>query len=178
MFLYCIWTDCFFDCLRRNTISPLHTAINMRCWGIVDLLLQHGADVDGRGFWFQTPLHVACRTHNLDLVKVLIDQYHADKCLQDDRGYYHIHAACILGSNVFLNDMFNAGYFTKEDLVLTDYHGNTPLHIAADNDKSSLIADLVRHGASVHVKNDKGQTPYDVAKPFAKLSLEQIMQQQ
>ena len=155
-------------------MTPLHTAINHMQWEIVDLLLKHGADVDGRGFWRQTPLHVACRTHNLALAQTLIDKYHADQTLRDDRGFYPIHSACIVGSHEFFNQMYSAGYFVKDNLSLTDYEGNTPLHIAAQNDKSSLILDMLQKGASTEMRNNRQQTPYDMAKPIAKLTLEQV----
>jgi ankyrin repeat protein len=37
--------------------------------------------------------------------------------------------------------------------------GDTPLHVAASSDFTSIIQLLVDHGANLNAKNEKGQTP-------------------
>ena len=45
------------------------------------------------------------------------------------------------------------------DPIIYDRSGNTPLHIAVRINDEDIINMLLRHGASVHVVNGKGETP-------------------
>ena len=67
--------------------KPLHFAItqNYASLTIIALLVEHGADVNGRTSLAVTPLHRAASFCNLDVVKLLL-QEGADKTLQDNRG--------------------------------------------------------------------------------------------
>jgi hypothetical protein len=56
-----------------------------------------------------------------------------------------------------------AGGFTVN---VTDAHMNTPLHFAAQCDSRAAIPPLLRHGADLSCRNDKGQTALHVAIEF------------
>ena len=42
---------------------------------------------------------------------------------------------------------------------LLDVHGNTPLHVAAEERRTNSIEILLKLGANVHVRNRDGETP-------------------
>lgn len=50
------------------------------------------------------------------------------------------------------------------DLSVPASDGSTALHLAADNGNLDAMQWLVRHGADIHKKNGKGQTPEELAK--------------
>ena len=49
------------------------------------------------------------------------------------------------------------------DLRTADRHGNSPLHIAAQNGKRKISRILISHGFNVNAQNCKGQTPLHYA---------------
>ena len=53
-------------------ITPLHAAMIVQEEAIAELLIDKGADVDAVDAWKRTPLLYAIRSHDLDLVKLLI----------------------------------------------------------------------------------------------------------
>lgn len=44
-----------------------------------------------------------------------------------------------------------------------DVNGNTPLHRAAEGGFVNHAEDYLRHGADVNIRNNRGETPLDVA---------------
>ena len=49
------------------------------------------------------------------------------------------------------------------DVNSTTPDGNTALHVAASKRTNSIVEFLVKHGAALHAKNNKGQTPLAIA---------------
>jgi hypothetical protein len=94
--------DGVIKCLQQNkdTISTrdswggtaLHWACDRGHVGIVDLLLQSGAEKDDKTHQNMTPLHCACSAGHLDVVRVLL-RYGADKDAKNRDGWAPIHYA-------------------------------------------------------------------------------------
>ena len=59
---------------------------------IVELLLQHGANVDARDKNQYTPLHFAAQYGQIEVAKLLLD-YGANKDLEDQYGWTPLHIA-------------------------------------------------------------------------------------
>ena len=49
---------------------------------------------------------------------------------------------------------------------VVDRHGNSPLHIAAQNGKSKTTKLLLSYGFNINAQNNKGQTPLHYAKTY------------
>jgi uncharacterized protein len=47
---------------------------------------------------------------------------------------------------------------------LEDYEGYTPLHVAALAGNTDMVALLIKYGATLDTRLDRGQTPLDLAK--------------
>lgn len=182
--------DCFCACCMRNYQDPLHTACGVynlsdnRVHEIVRLLVDHGADVNSRGLWGQTPLHKACRQSCLPLTKYLCengaDIYVQSYVYADNFGFYPIHCAALsLMSSTFKNiDVLI--YMLEEvgkpeDIQLKDLKGNSPLHSACMWENPMAVSYLISKGANLNAKNDDGQTPKDVAKPGVLALLEKSL---
>ncbi|CAM9384053.1 unnamed protein product, partial [Hapterophycus canaliculatus] len=83
---------------RRET--PLHQASRHGHAGVVELLLQHGADVGAREAWAgRTPLHYACQSGSLKAATTLIVKGGADAHLPDLSAARHtpLEAAVVSG---------------------------------------------------------------------------------
>ncbi|CAM9913340.1 unnamed protein product, partial [Scytosiphon promiscuus] len=84
--------------IRRET--PLHQASRHGHAGVVELLLQHGADVAAREAWAgRTPLHYACQSGSLKAATTLIVKGGADPHLPDLSAARHtpLEAAVVSG---------------------------------------------------------------------------------
>lgn len=49
----------FIDCRDRRDLTPLHYACQVGNTNIAQLLVEHGSDVNSKGFASTTPLHIA-----------------------------------------------------------------------------------------------------------------------
>ena len=121
--------------------AALHNASFENHPDIVELLLDHGADIEMltspdqmrpsyKPFFQSTPLMKACRFRSLSTVKLLLDR----------------------GANVHAKDS----------------NGDTPLHEAcrtgdSTDEKNVVVEELLAYGADPNVKNNNGVTPLDYA---------------
>ena len=124
----------------RDDESPLYFAA--RLWydgarAIIELLLEHGAEVNSKSYEGMTPLHRVAHEADPTLMELLLD-HGAD-----------IHART------------NANNYSLGG------RSATPLHIAAEtNPRSRSIATLLDRGADVNPKAHGGETPLHVAATY------------
>ncbi len=168
--------------------TPLHYACLKGFRDIVNMLLEHDADVSVVNNCAETPLHAATRSGNKEIIGKLI-QYGAeldatDKygrtpliCLLDNK---RIDAALFLieqGADTETAD--NTGhkaidYATAHGLRevvaclsvegTTDTHGNTPLHQAVFNGQAETVRMLLSTAVDMlDMANEEGETPLIVA---------------
>ncbi|XP_052076994.1 uncharacterized protein LOC127715008 isoform X1 [Mytilus californianus] len=103
-------------------------------------------------------LEVACKTGNLNFVKLLLSkQININKPISD--GCTPLHIACKYG---ILRLMF---YLVKNkaEVNCTDMHGNTPLIEACENENKAIISFLLENGADINKANSEGQFPLIIA---------------
>lgn len=63
-------------------MSALHYAVQLQNLELVNLLVKNFADIRCQNSKLQSPLHLACKTNNFDIYRVLIDAcYQASDCL-------------------------------------------------------------------------------------------------
>lgn len=105
-----------------------------------------------------TPLHLAAGYNHLDVVEYLL-QNGADVNTKDKGGLIPLHNAASYGH------VDVAGLLIKYNSCMnaTDRWSFTPLHEAAQKGRTQLCALLILHGADVLLKNQEGQTAYDLA---------------
>jgi len=134
---------------------------------MIGYLCRRGIEVDRRqgdrkdGF---TPLHLAVLQANIKNVDALLrmgaeplervgEETTLHLIARSSGKKSEIHAPEIL--ELMLEYDFNVNE--------QDGRGDTPLHIAARNNRSKLVRILLQHGASPEIKNWSGKTPADVA---------------
>ena len=148
------------------------------------LLIEHGADVNARivepivdgfrGFWTQegaTPMLVAAKGADAAMMRLLAD-HGADSSLANERGTTPIMAASGVemfnpnedsGTNPEALEALEVALDLGGDVNAPNNDGDTPLHGAAWRGANDIILRLVEEGAELHVENERGFTPLQIA---------------
>ena len=139
--------------------SPLHATV----YGgghieVAQFLFDHGANINSRTVFNNTPLHIASRHGHLKIGKWLLDhgadvnfpKYNGITPLSEASAYGHFEFAQILLE-------YNADTNSRDD------EGSTPLHWALRNGKLNVVQLLLDHGANVHLRYQSGKTPLHFA---------------
>jgi ankyrin repeat protein len=169
------------DATDSQDKTPLHIAASMHHFRLVEMLLDHGANVNARENVFEsTPLHNAAvgtvyydeqtgpRHKSFpDMVSMLLDRG-ADIDARDKYGNTPLHQAAMY-LQIFTCEMLVS---RGADINAKNDFGNTPLHLAVagwsvvdldqkivrfcDSETASL---LMARGADTHIKNNDGKVP-------------------
>lgn len=119
---------------------------------IIDLLVRHGADVNAADENGCTVLMGASLDKNPDFIERLI-KYGADINARDNDGTSALGYATMYNENPYVSEcLINLGAGVAE--------GNSSILInaAVNNSNPDIIDLLVKHGANVNAKNDRGAT--------------------
>uniref|UniRef100_A0A673FZL1 Proteasome 26S subunit, non-ATPase 10 n=1 Tax=Sinocyclocheilus rhinocerous TaxID=307959 RepID=A0A673FZL1_9TELE len=118
----------------------------------------------------RTALHWACSAGHVEIVQFLLD-LGAEVDLKDDVSQ---HCVMLQSRSLTLHQLmllyfkrnFPLGLLLKESAStnIQDSEGNTPLHLACDEERTEAAKLLVEHGASIYIENKEKMTPLQVAK--------------
>jgi ankyrin repeat protein len=140
-------------------VTPLVAALHEKHFEVAELLHQHGADVDVRSNWLDTPpLVTACIDGTLDIVQWLLN-HGADVNAASNEPCAPIHSAVGWDRLEVVRTLleFNA------DIDIRVEFGRCPLHQAAapyrGNDHLGIMQLLLDHGANPNARDDDGSTP-------------------
>lgn len=88
----------------------------------------------------------------------------ADINIADNRGATPLHRAASKGNLEIVKFILSF----KEDLKVdaTDFYGNTPLHLACEEDRQDEAVLLVQAGAKLDVNNKERRTPLDLCNTY------------
>jgi ankyrin repeat protein len=105
--------------------------------------------------------HAVSFYRDLDIVRYLVGQKHADVNIFDEKKRSPLHMATFHGSSNILKYLVDHG----ADLECKDQDGNTPLHETLRYliPQDDICKYLVERGAEVNKKNNKGETPLRMA---------------
>jgi ankyrin repeat protein len=141
-----------------NPYTPLQIAVLQNHTDVVQLLLEHGADVSatyGRGC---TPLHEAACFGHAEVAKVLLENG-ADVLATYDSGLTPLHQAAQNAEAEVAKVLLQNG----ADVSAKNDRGWTPLHWAVVNGHAVVVRVLIEHGANILAENNDGETPVDYA---------------
>uniref|UniRef100_A0A336LVF7 CSON005624 protein n=1 Tax=Culicoides sonorensis TaxID=179676 RepID=A0A336LVF7_CULSO len=119
----------------------------------------------------ETPLHIACISGNLALVKQLLDQGH-ETIVRDNAGWIPLHEACNHGYKEIVEELLSRGNNRGiNDRGGTKCDGVTPLYDACCNGNLEIVELLLDRGADPTMKTNDGDSTlnalelwYDTAK--------------
>ncbi|MFH1718217.1 MAG: ankyrin repeat domain-containing protein [Planctomycetota bacterium] len=140
----------------------LYAAIRGGHRDIVELLIQHGADVNAKNNTWRrvyTPLQRAAITGRTEAVKLLLEAG-ANISVKDDRGQTLLHLILDMRNSDYnqyrlSKDTVELLLAKGEDVNLKDNDGRTPLHLAAESDDRDIVGFLLDKGAKIDEKDDE-----------------------
>jgi ankyrin repeat protein len=139
--------------------TPLHIAAERNYPEIIELLLENCANPCAENIVGQTPLDLAKQKGNMGIFKTLLIRYLNFIDLQG-RTKLHILTFCNYIKEV--QSLLETKQ-RKQDINEGNYFGNTPLHIAVEENHPDIVVLLLNQGASPRAKNKAGCTPLDLA---------------
>lgn len=142
----------------------LHLAAESGEASVLAMLLQRDSaarimnrpDASGR-----TPLHSACRSGQLDPVKLLVS-YKVKLHKKDTGGRQPLHVACELGKLRIAKVLLSG----RADIDARDRQGFTPLMCACRAGHDGLACELLLLRADPEAKNEAAETARDIAVPL------------
>ena len=135
-------------------VTPMHVAARAGHANILALLLEHGADMDGRDIDGDTALHRASWNGKVKAGQCLLD-HGADINAQNNDGWTPLYHAAYYGQAKFARMLLERG--ARVD-AQTDT-GETPLHGAVKTDNIQAVRLLLEYGADVNARDNSGWTP-------------------
>ena len=102
-----------------------------------------------------TALHIACKTGNPKLIKVVFNPNSDAQMTSNMNGDTPVHIACRLGSSLLL-DMLQ-----KSDICRREFR--SLIHVACKNDHTHIVTILLAMDVDINIKDKNGDTPLHVA---------------
>jgi ankyrin repeat protein len=136
--------------------TPIHAAASEGHTDILSLLIEHGADVNGR-MDGDTPLHQASRKARLEAGQILLD-HGADIDARNRFNRTALAYAAVGGHVKFVRMLLDRGTV----IDARDNRGRTALHFALEEGRTEVAQLLLEHGADVNARNKFGQTPSEL----------------
>lgn len=147
----------------RFNLSALEESIRSRSFGVLDALIEHGADLKATCCFGWTPLHISVIGGNIIAIETL-RQAGADIEARDVEGSTPLHLAVDLGRLEVLRCMLER---CGVDIDALDDRGRSALQLAAAGSNSSLAAAMVQAlleaGASIGDRDPRGRSALDRA---------------
>jgi len=135
-------------------------------------LLDKGINVNVRGDYSWTPLHLAARNKHVDLTKFLLE-YGADINARSISGRTPLYYAVWNRYTDIVKLLLNHG----ANVDVKDNEGWTSLHLAVYYGYIDIVKLLLDHGANPDIENNEGKTPIDIAKERGYNDIVQLLEE-
>src|SRR3990172_415278 len=140
--------------MKRNAHQPIETTLQ-RLAGegnnlLINILLDHGADIEARDNNDFTSLHYAVSNGHQATVAFLLD-HGANIEAQGNRDHTPLHIAAANGHQAIVALLLDRG-------AAIGNNGRTPLHLAALNGQQATVAFLLNRGATIEARDNIGFT--------------------
>jgi len=155
---------------KKDEDGPLHYATMYGQTGAAKLLVRYGANINAKGAYYRTPLiYAASDGDSPDLVQFLIDNG-ADVKLKNEAGENALFEHITRGktNTKIVEILLDNGISVNS----TNKSYGSLLHWAAFCGRPKIVEILVKRGAKVNAKVDRGETP--VQKAMSQNELETV----
>jgi ankyrin repeat protein len=140
--------------------SPLHIARRRTSIDLVQLLLDHGANINASDTWRgETVLHDASSKGHITVVKLLLE-HGANVDSRSKSRWTPLHCTTVMGHSKVAELLLDHG----ADVHAQNEDGWTALHLAAFNGHLEIVAVVLKHGADPHAQTNEGKTSIHLAK--------------
>lgn len=146
--------------------TPLHVAAKSHQWRIIQLLLDHGAQIDSRDKSGLTPATYILDSSLVGQSLQFDPSSHPYYLNRDTLLFLHeqgakvtVHQAAYVGDLKAIKGLFAKGI----DVNQVDKHGNTPMHFAAWGGYLGVVRLLLEYKAQLNCRNKYGYTPIQLA---------------
>jgi Ankyrin repeats (many copies)/Ankyrin repeats (3 copies) len=148
---------------KAMKLSALSAAVAGSHVEMVELLLDHSADVNSRDIIGRTPLDWAIQVDSKEIVEVLL-AHKVNPNERDGGGNTPLHKAVAMAHQVSYSQPWSRN--AAEGLVahgadVNAYNnaGETPLHLAAQQADTNAVEFLLANKADVNARDKRGETP-------------------
>ncbi|KAH9113298.1 hypothetical protein AeMF1_012471 [Aphanomyces euteiches] len=155
------------DINKRNAMgqSALHLAVSMpKAVDFIDVLLEHGADVNAKDYDGLTPLMVVASHGNLQLLKFVMGRAPSIRLnAVDNKGFSALHHACAKNQVEICDYLVALASDHQVVLNAASYDGMYPLHVLAILGHVECACALQQGPWDVNVCDAEGRTPLHLA---------------
>lgn len=155
--------DLHLDAKDNDQYAALALAASSGSVAGVRLLIEHGADCSTRNSSDRTPIIIASRWRNRDVVLALLQHQEPADIInaQDEKGQTALHHAACRGHAEVLQVLLDHG----ADAVIPDNEGRQALHLACFQGNVGIVKMLLNHTDGLQLESrDKGDmTPLHIA---------------
>lgn len=157
--------DCPFDEADDTGATPLILATLKGSLRICQMLIEHGANINARNLNGHTAVKYAGSKNHKELLQYLLD-CGGDPNARDHIGDTPLHRVSSMTHHECLRILLTHPKSSAKILINAQNNfGNTPLHLACEEDDATGSLMLIDHGASVEILNKEKASPLDVCKP-------------
>jgi len=142
--------------------SPIHEAVRKNSQQVLQLLLEHGAQVNLQITDGKTPLHLAIQQSQFEMVNYLLSKG-ADPRMKTQQNVTCLHFASSEGDKPTIEKFLSLGNNVNEQ----NANGKTALHIAAEKNHIDAIKVLLNAGADKKIRDAWGRLAEECGKVTA-----------
>jgi L-ascorbate metabolism protein UlaG (beta-lactamase superfamily) len=135
------------------------------------LLIENGADVNGRDSWGGTPLMRSVWSENLELARLYLEKG-ADPNLASERGDSPIMAAVNRGNTLIVSLLLDHGARLGD---LNQRSGESPFHMATVHGDKAMVEAMLAHVKDVDRRDGKGRTALQLASQYGHRQVMRIL---
>jgi ankyrin repeat protein len=154
-------------------VSPLAAALGRGHLDVAQLLYEHGADVDVRGYAERTPLYGASCSGNIEIARWLLNRGAKLNFWDDYYMWTPLHLAAFVGHT----EMTRLLLYHKADKNARTQNpeGEIPLHLASREGHLDIARLFLEHGVDVNVPDNHLSTPLHLASRDGQLEVARLL---
>jgi len=157
----------------RTSATSLEQAASEGRVETIKSLIAQGGDINVKNAHGQSPLHLAVKQGNSDVVQVLLENGAEVDAIETDSGCTSLHYAASLGHADLCESLVRYGANPDAQTARLE----TPLHLAVSRGHPEVVALLLKYHAKLDIRDKNGMTPLQQAETFKKREIVLLIKQ-